>query len=224
MRKRVVILISGSGSNMLALLDAVEAQQINADIAAVISNQADAAGLQKAAARGIHTEILPHKHFPDRAVFDQELIKLINSYQPDLVVLAGFMRILTPEFVTHFAGKLLNIHPSLLPKYRGLHTHQRALDAGDNEHGCSIHFVTAELDGGPVVAQARVPVFTDDTAASLAQRVQIAEHQLYPLCVQWFCSGELQADSNNATLNGLPLPAEGIQFRLNHANTLEKLA
>lgn len=224
MPKRVVILISGSGSNMLALLDAVAAQTLQADIAAVISNDPSAAGIQKAADRNIHTAVLSHKNFADRTEFDQALIRLIDTFQPDLVVLAGFMRILTSEFVTHFAGKLLNIHPSLLPKYRGLHTHQRALDAGDSEHGCSIHFVTAELDGGPVVAQARVAVLPNDNAASLAQRVQIAEHQLYPLCVEWFCSGALQADDNNATLNGKSLPSEGKQFRLNHANDLETLS
>ncbi len=223
MRARVVILISGSGSNMLALLDAVQQQQLDADIVAVISSNPIAAGIQKAQEKGIHTAILSHKEFADRANFDQALTVLIDSFQPDLVVLAGFMRILTSEFVMHFAGKLVNIHPSLLPKYRGLHTHQRALDAGDKEHGCSIHFVTVELDGGPVIAQAKVPIMEGDTPTSLAQRVQIAEHQLYPLCVKWFCSGELRSDSNNATLNGKLLPAEGKQFRLNQANKLEIL-
>jgi len=221
MQTRIVILISGSGSNMLALLEAAAQQKLNADIVAVISNDPNAAGIQKAADKGISTAVLSHKDFTDRSEFDRSLIQLIDAYRPDLVVLAGFMRILTSEFVTHFAGKLLNIHPSLLPKYRGLHTHQRAIEAGDKEHGCSIHFVTAELDGGPVIAQARVAILPNDSVTSLAQRVQTAEHQLYPLCVQWFCNGELKADNNEAWLKGKALAAQGVQYRLNQANKLE---
>ena len=160
----VVVLISGSGSNLQALIDSVAHDGNPARIAAVISNRADAYGLQRAKQAGIATELLDHKQFDGREAFDAALIQAIDAHQPDLVVLAGFMRILTPGFVQHYAGRLLNIHPSLLPKYKGLHTHQRALEAGDSEHGCSVHFVTEELDGGPLVVQAVLPVMADDTA------------------------------------------------------------
>jgi phosphoribosylglycinamide formyltransferase-1 len=153
--------------------------------------------------------VLDHKTFADRSAYDAAMCQLIDSYQPDLVVLAGFMRILTPEFVAHYHGRLLNIHPSLLPKYQGLNTHQRAIDAGDTEHGCSVHFVTAELDGGPVVLQARVPIFAGDTADEVSARVHEQEHQIYPLVVRWFCQDRLQQQGDKALLDGQILSEYG---------------
>ncbi|MDT8310811.1 MAG: phosphoribosylglycinamide formyltransferase [Methylophaga sp.] len=179
-KARLVILISGRGSNMQSIIRAIDAGDIHAEIVAVISNRPDAAGLETAAAAGIETQLINHRDFTCREAFDHELAQAIVRYQPDFVILAGFMRILTPEFVRHFAGKLINIHPSLLPKFKGLHTHQRAIEAGEKEHGASVHFVTAELDDGPVILQAKVPVLADDTAESLAARVLVEEHKLYP--------------------------------------------
>ncbi|MBB6342111.1 phosphoribosylglycinamide formyltransferase-1 [Pseudomonas fluvialis] len=209
---KVVVLISGSGSNLQALIDSLQADS-PAQISAVISNRADAFGLQRAAKAGITTQVLDHKAFADREAFDGALIEAIDAYQADLVILAGFMRILTLGFVTHYTGRLLNIHPSLLPKYKGLHTHQRALEAGDTEHGCSVHFVTEELDGGPLVVQAVVPVMADDTADTLAERVHAAEHQIYPLAMHWFAQGRLQLDERGCQLDGQLLPASGQVIR-----------
>lgn len=208
----VVVLISGSGSNLQALIDSQGAGN-PASIRAVISNRADAYGLVRAQNAGIATAVLDHKAFEGREAFDAALIEAIDAYRPDLVVLAGFMRILTPGFVRHYAGRLLNIHPSLLPRYKGLHTHQRALEAGDAEHGCSVHFVTEELDGGPLVVQAVVPVRAGDTAETLASRVQIGEHHIYPLAVRWFAEGRLRLGPQGAELDGAPLPASGQQIR-----------
>ncbi len=179
-KARLVILISGRGSNMQSIIRAIDTDELDAEIVAVISNRPDAAGLQTAAAAGIETQLINHRDFDSREAFDSELARAIDTYQPDFVILAGFMRILTAEFVRHFAGKLINIHPSLLPKFKGLHTHQRAIEAGEKEHGASVHFVTAELDDGPVVLQAKVPVLADDTPESLAARVLVEEHKLYP--------------------------------------------
>lgn len=209
---KVVVLISGSGSNLQALIDSLQADS-PAQISAVISNRADAYGLQRAAKAGIATQVLDHKAFTDREAFDAALIDAIDAYQADLVILAGFMRILTPGFVTHYTGRLLNIHPSLLPKYKGLHTHQRALEAGDTEHGCSVHFVTEELDGGPLVVQAVVPVMADDTPETLAERVHAAEHQIYPLAMHWFAQGRLQLNERGCQLDGQLLPASGQVIR-----------
>jgi phosphoribosylglycinamide formyltransferase 1 len=209
----VVVLISGSGSNLQALIDSSADDGNPARIAAVISNRADAYGLQRAQAAGIATTVLDHKQFDGREAFDAALIQAIDAHQPELVVLAGFMRILTPGFVQHYAGRLLNIHPSLLPKHKGLHTHQRALEAGDAEHGCSVHFVTEELDGGPLVVQAVLPVAADDSADSLAQRVHRQEHQIYPLAVRWFAEGRLRLGAQGAMLDGQPLPASGHLIR-----------
>lgn len=209
----VVVLISGSGSNLQALIDNIAHDGNPARIAAVISNRADAYGLQRAKQAGIATELLDHKQFDGREAFDAALIRAIDAHQPDLVVLAGFMRILTPGFVQHYAGRLLNIHPSLLPRHKGLHTHQRALEAGDGEHGCSVHFVTEELDGGPLVVQAVLPVMADDTAESLASRVHQQEHQIYPLAVRWFAEGRLRLAAQGAMLDGQPLPASGHLIR-----------
>ncbi|MEL7938551.1 MULTISPECIES: phosphoribosylglycinamide formyltransferase [Pseudomonas] len=209
----VVVLISGSGSNLQALIDSLADGATPATIRAVISNRADAYGLQRAAAAGIATEVLDHKGFADREAFDAELIRRIDAYAPDLLVLAGFMRILSPAFVRHYHGRLLNIHPSLLPKYKGLHTHQRALQAGDAEHGCSVHFVTEELDGGPLVVQAAIPVESQDTPETLAARVHVQEHLIYPLAMRWFAEGRLRLGERGAMLDGQALPATGYPFR-----------
>lgn len=202
MAKTIVVLISGSGSNLQALIDACSNGKINGRIAAVISNRPDVKGLERATNAGIEAITLDHKAFDGREAFDAALAERIDQFQPDLVVLAGFMRILTPSFTQHYLGKMLNIHPSLLPKYPGLHTHQRALDAGDKEHGVTVHFVTAELDGGPAVVQARVPIIDGDDANSLAARVLEQEHIIYPQAVSWFVDGRLQLEGNRALLDG----------------------
>ncbi|QEY64527.1 phosphoribosylglycinamide formyltransferase [Metapseudomonas lalkuanensis] len=209
----VVVLISGSGSNLQALIDSITGDDHPARIRAVVSNRADAFGLERARKAGIDTRVLDHKAYADREAFDAALIEVIDAYKPQLVVLAGFMRILTPGFVRHYQGRLLNIHPSLLPKYKGLHTHQRALEAGDSEHGCSVHFVTEELDGGPLVVQALIPVESDDTPESLAQRVHVQEHRIYPLAMRWFAEGRLRLGQYGAELDGQALPPSGQQLR-----------
>ncbi len=210
--KSIVVLISGSGSNLQALLDHFADQPERARISAVISNRADAYGLERAKAAGVPAHVLSHRDYPDRPSFDRALAEVINRYQPDLVVLAGFMRILTPEFTDRYTGRLFNIHPSLLPKYKGLDTHQRALDAGDTEHGCSVHFVTSELDGGPVIIQARTPILPGDSAENLAQRVHQLEHRIYPLAAQWFVDGRLQLEAGTVVLDGTVLPSGGQPF------------
>jgi phosphoribosylglycinamide formyltransferase-1 len=210
--KKLVVLISGSGSNLQAIIDAVGTGQIKAEISAVISNRADAYGLVRAQNAGIQTLVLDHKQFPSREAYDLELMQKIEGFTPDLVVLAGFMRILTSELVQKFTGKMLNIHPSLLPKYQGLNTHQRAIDANDQEHGASVHFVTEELDGGPVALQARVKILPNDTAQSLAARVHEQEHIIYPLVVQWFCEQRLLMEADYAVLDGEKLPQQGAHY------------
>ncbi|WP_020210551.1 phosphoribosylglycinamide formyltransferase [Gilvimarinus chinensis] len=216
-RTRVAVLISGSGSNLQALIDAEKAGNLPIEIVCVISNRPDVRGLERAREAGIEAVTLDHKNFASREEFDQALAAKIDSYRPDLVVLAGFMRILTPEFTGHYLGRMLNIHPSLLPKYQGLHTHQRALDAGDSEHGVTVHFVTAELDGGPAAVQAVVPVLADDDATTLAARVQQQEHIIYPLAVGWFAEGRLTMAGNQVQLDGEPLPSCGYQVRSSSA-------
>ena len=209
MSQKIVVLISGSGSNLQAIIDAVSAGQINGQICAVISNRPDAYGLTRAADAGIESLVLDHREFESREAYDDALMKKIDAFSPDLVVLAGFMRILTPSLVQNYLGRMLNIHPSLLPKYQGLNTHQRAIDAKDKEHGVSVHFVTEELDGGPVVLQAKVDIHPDDTAQALAERVHKQEHVIYPLVVQWFCEQRLTMDKDNAVLDGKVLPKQG---------------
>lgn len=189
--KNIVILISGRGSNMQAI---VEAELGQGRVVAVIANRPDAAGLAWAAERGIATVALDHKAYPDRAAFDADLAAAIDRFSPDLVVLAGFMRILTADFTRRYEGRMLNIHPSLLPAFTGLDTHRRAIEAGCKLAGCTVHFVTAELDHGPIVAQAAVPVQNDDDAASLAARVLKEEHRLYPAAVRAFVAGRLRID------------------------------
>lgn len=186
--KKIVILISGRGSNMQAIL----AARLPATIAAVISNERDAAGLAFARGHGVATRIVEHRAYPDRAGFDAALARTIDAFKPDLVVLAGFMRILGDDFVRHYAGRLLNIHPSLLPAFPGLHTHRRALEAGVRIHGCTVHFVTPRLDHGPIVIQAAVPVVPGDSEDALAARVLEQEHRIYPQAVRWFCDGRLE--------------------------------
>lgn len=208
-RKRIVVLISGSGTNMAAIIAACQANQIHGDVVAVLSNQAQAGGLVKAKAAGVPALALPHTDFASREAYDAALVKQVQSFSPDLVVLAGFMRVLTPVFVGAFADRILNIHPSLLPKYRGLHTHQRALDAGDTEHGVSVHFVTEELDGGPVILQASVPIFADDTADDLQARVHAQEYRIYPLVIRWFCADRLVLGESGAVLDGELLGPQG---------------
>lgn len=204
-RLPVVILISGTGSNMRVIAERAARGELPIDVRAVISDRADARGLETAASMGIPVASLSPKDFPDRPSFDSALARLIDQYQPGLLILAGFMRILGGAFTSHFNGRTLNIHPSLLPKYRGLHTHRRALEAGDAHHGVSVHFVTEELDGGPVVIQARVPVLPDDTEATLIERVQHQEHSIYPEVVGWFASGRLVCRDGEAWLDGSPL-------------------
>ena len=206
---RVVVLISGNGSNLQALLSQQQLDQLGGEIVAVISNKADAYGLPRAKAAGISSEVIANADFANRAAFDHALMAAIDRHQPHLVVLAGFMRILTSDFVNHYQNRLLNIHPSLLPSYPGLDTHAKAIANNDENHGCSVHFVTEEVDGGPVVLQARVPVFADDTPDSLAERVQVQEHAIYPLVVRWFNEGRLVMQQGAAFLDGALLPKQG---------------
>lgn len=207
--KNIVVLISGNGSNLQAILEACEANMPNAQVAAVFSNKADAYGLERAKQFDVNSHFVDPKAFESREDFDAELMKQIDEYQPDVIVLAGYMRILSSAFVSHYLGKMINIHPSLLPKYPGLHTHQRAIDAGDREHGTSVHFVTEELDGGPVVLQAKVPVFEDDDADALAARVQTQEHNIYPMVTKWLVEGRLSMTEGKAYLDGFELGAHG---------------
>jgi phosphoribosylglycinamide formyltransferase-1 len=201
----IVVLVSGAGSNLRAIAAQAAAGTLPVEIRAVISDRPDAKGLAWAAEHGLRTVALPPRDYPDRTAFDRALADTVAAFAPGLVVLAGFMRILGDEFVDRYAGRLLNIHPSLLPKYRGLHTHRRALEAGDRVHGASVHFVTRELDGGPVVIQSRVPVRDDDDEASLAARVLAEEHRIYPECIGWFAAGRLQWHNGAVQLDGRPL-------------------
>ncbi len=201
----LVVLISGSGSNLQAIIDATRNGRIPARIAAVISNQAEAYGLQRAQQAGIETRVLDNKNHPTREAYDHELQQLVDGFKPDLVILAGFMRILTPGFVEHYQGRMLNIHPSLLPRHRGLHTHRSALEAGDTEHGASVHFVTAELDSGPVVLQVAVPVNATDTENGLAARVLEQEHRIYPMVIDWFVRGRLKVEQDKIMLDNKTL-------------------
>ena len=206
--KNIVILISGRGSNMEAVVRAAEAEQWPARIAAVISNRADAKGLEFAAARGIPTAVVPNKEYPTREAFDAALQAVIDGFAPDLVVLAGFMRILTPAFVEHYSGRMLNIHPSLLPLFPGLHTHEAALAAGHAEHGATVHFVTAELDHGPMVDQVAVPILPGDTPDTLSARLLVQEHVLYPRAIRWFIEDKLTVENGQVHTPHNPRPAD----------------
>lgn len=206
---QVVVLISGNGSNLQAIID--RSQAGGYQLCAVLSNRADAFGLERAARAGIATRVLDHKTFTSREAFDTALMQAIDAFEPDLVVLAGFMRILSSGFVQHYSGRLLNIHPSLLPAYKGTNTHQRVLDAGETRHGASVHFVTPELDGGPVIRQAVIAVRAGDNKDTLAQRVAIEEHRIYPEVITWFAHGRLQMGSDGILLDQQRLPASGVQ-------------
>lgn len=212
MSKRIVVLISGSGSNLQAIMNAIDAGQINGRIEAVVSNKADAYGLERAQNANIPSLILKHTDFDDRESFDQAMIEKIDRYKPDLIVLAGFMRILTANFVRHYQGRMVNIHPSLLPKYKGLHTHKRAIEAKDAHHGCTVHFVTEELDGGPLAVQGKVSITMDDDEESLQQKVHTIEHIIYPLAVEWICSDKLKWTSKGILVDNQPLAPEGYQL------------
>jgi phosphoribosylglycinamide formyltransferase-1 len=210
-RKSVVVLISGRGSNMLALIADSRRADCPYSIDMVISDRADAAGLDAARQQGVAATALPYRKGSDRQTYDRELAAAIRERAPALVVLAGFMRILSAEFVSAFEGQIMNIHPSLLPKHPGLHTHRRVLEAKDAEHGVTVHFVSAELDAGPAIIQARVAVLPEDTESSLFARVQVQEHRIYPLAVRWFCEGRLHCAQNQAWLDGQAL-REPVQF------------
>lgn len=187
----IVILISGNGSNLQAIIDAIAKKELPAKICAVISNRAEAYGLERAQRANIPTHVLANKDYKNNQEYDAALQKIIDQYQPELIVLAGFMRILTREFVLHYFGKIINIHPSLLPKYTGLHTHQRVIESGDKEHGVTIHFVTEDLDAGPIIAQEKILVAKDDTAESLKEKIHKLEHQLYPRVIKLFAEGKM---------------------------------
>ncbi|MFT5654225.1 MAG: phosphoribosylglycinamide formyltransferase-1 [Psychromonas sp.] len=210
--KKIVVLLSGNGSNLQNIIDKLHNTELNneqIEIVAVLSNKADAYGLQRAQVAGIIHKAIISKGISSREQYDALLSQEIDQYQPDLIVMAGFMRILSAQFIDKYLGRMLNIHPSLLPKYQGINTHQRAIDAGDSEHGVSVHFVTEELDSGATVLQAQVPIFSEDSVEQLAERVLTQEHLIYPLAIQWFLSGRLSMLNNHALLDGLILPANG---------------
>jgi phosphoribosylglycinamide formyltransferase-1 len=207
--KTIVVLISGHGSNLQALIQACQQGVIPAQISAVISDQPQAYGLQRAKEAGIPVEILSRPATLSRAEYDHLLTRTVSSYQPDLVVLAGFIRILGSAFLEKFSQQILNIHPSLLPKYPGLNTHQRALASGDRQHGATVHFVTQQLDGGPIVLQARVPICPEDSLETISARVQEQEWLIYPLAVRWFIEGRLRMQQGKAWLDQQPLPPLG---------------
>ncbi|MFW2422194.1 MAG: phosphoribosylglycinamide formyltransferase [Porticoccaceae bacterium] len=211
-RPSIVVLVSGSGSNLQAFIDAIARGELDANIALVISNRSDAFGLERARRAGIATATVLHTDFTSREAFDQALIGEIDRQQPAAVILAGFMRILTPAFVSHYLGRLLNIHPSLLPLYPGLHTHQRALENQDSLAGSTVHFVTAQLDGGPAILQAEVEILPGDDAAALAARVLTQEHRIYPRAVQWLLKGRLLMRSDGAQLDGERLGPQGVRI------------
>jgi len=212
---QIVVLISGSGTNLQAIINRLNDEtqtSINANIAAVISNRPGVKGLERAEQANIPTKIVDHTQYDSRENFDAALQTAIDKHSPDLVVLAGFMRILTPEFVRNYHDRMLNIHPSLLPKYQGLHTHKRALEAGDKVHGVSIHYVSEELDGGPIVVQAQVPILNDDTEETLAQRIHSQEYLIYPLAIEWLATGRLHFQQGKPFLDNELLPKQGYQI------------
>ena len=211
---RIAVLVSGNGSNLQALIDAQLGKQLSGQIIGVLSNKADAYALQRAEKANIATTVISHQNFPNRESFDVAMHQQLLAWQVDLVILAGFMRILTPEFVSKWQGKMLNIHPSLLPFYKGMNTHQRVLNTGDRLHGCTVHFVTAELDAGQSIAQSVIQVSLQDTAESLAQRVHQLEHFIYPQVAQWLCNGQLTWENGQAYFNQklLEKPIQFAQF------------
>ena len=212
--KRLVILVSGGGSNLQSLIDGCAGDKINATVSAVISNNPNAGGLERAAKAGIPNLAIDHRAFNSRETFDQALSELIDSFSPDLVILAGFMRILTAEFVDHYLGRMMNIHPSLLPAYPGLNTHQRAIEAGDKKAGATVHFVTPELDGGPPIIQAQANIDATDNKETLAAKVLTYEHKIYPEAVNWFCNNRLVMQDNQVRLDKNSVPESGIIYNL----------
>lgn len=207
---KLAILISGNGTNLQAFIDAIQ-KDFPAEIAIVVSNEPEAYGLQRAKKAGITSAVVCHRDFPkDRPAFEQALQTCLDSHKVDLIILAGFMRILSPEFVHYYEHRILNIHPSLLPKYPGLNTHQHVLDASECYHGCTVHLVTADLDAGPILAQMKISVATNDSALSLKDKVQTLEHQLYPKVVAWIAEGRLQCHRNPITFDGQPLASDGV--------------
>jgi len=216
--KRLVILISGTGTNLQAIIDACRSGQLStaAEIVAVISNKANAGGLELARQAGIPAHSLAQSDFADRQQFDQQLMSIADEYSPDLVVLAGYMRILGAEFVRHYRGRMINIHPSLLPAWPGLDTHRKVLENGDAEHGPSVHFVTEELDGGPVILQSRIAVLPQETEEQLQDRVRLQEHLIYPQVIHWFVQNRLELKNDQAWLDGKLLPATGYQLETTH--------
>lgn len=209
MKKRIIVLVSGNGSNLQAIINACQNNLINGKIVAVISNKPDVYSLMRAKQANIPSHVINYKEFATREAFDHQLQLQIEQYQPDLIVLAGYMRILTSHFVQHYSGKMLNIHPSLLPKYPGLNTHRRAMEAGDKEHGTTVHFVTDELDGGPIILQAKVPIFDNDEEQDIVERVLAQEHQIYPLVIKWFCDDRLTMINGRAYLDQTMIPKSG---------------
>ena len=209
---RIVVLISGSGSNMQAIAKSCIKKEMDGEIVAVISNRPGVAGLERASELKITTDVVDHTEFATREEFDVNLIRAIDEHSPDIVILAGFMRILTPDFVRRYKGKLVNIHPSLLPKYKGLNTHKRALEAGDKEHGVTVHFVSEDLDGGPNIIQAVVPVLDDDNAQTLQVRVQAQEHVIFPIAIKWLAEGRLSMVKGDAYFDNQALPETGLQL------------
>lgn len=210
---RTVVLISGNGSNMQALIDAERQRRLAIEIVRVVSNRPGAPGLERAARADIETKVLDHRAFSKRAMFDRALAREIDAARPDLVLLAGFMRIFTPGFVECYRGRMLNIHPALLPRYPGLHPHRQVLEAGDARHGASVHFVTPEVDGGPVIIEAELAVAATDTEATLAARVLKLEHRIYPTAAHWFAHGRLELDDRRVRLDGQFLDERGVVFR-----------
>ncbi len=209
---RVVVLISGGGTNLQALIDAQENGELPIKICAVVSNKDNVKGLERAEKHKIPAIVIDHHHFDSRETFDQRLQEIIDAQAPDIVVLAGFMRILTEGFTKHYEGRMINIHPSLLPKYQGLHTHRRAIEAGDSEHGATVHFVTAELDGGPPIVQARVAIDSTDDEHSLAFKVLQEEHKIFPWALKMLATGRVKMEAGKAYLDSEPLPPTGYQF------------
>ncbi len=218
--KRIVVLISGNGNNLQAIIDSSKENNFKAEIIAVISNKPDAYGLKRAEQSGIATHIVNHLNYPDRESFDQALSDEIEKYQPDIILLAGFMRILTDGFVEKFQGRLLNVHPSLLPKYPGLNTYERAIESGDKEAGTTVHFVTSELDAGPGIIQAAVKIGMAETVESLKSRVQKLEYQIYPIAVQWCVEGRVKLLDAHAILDNEPLQPGGYRYKLTEENNL----
>ncbi len=222
-RAGLVVLISGRGSNLQAIIDAVRAGELPAEIRAVISSEPGAPGTARARTAGIPTQVVDYRDFGSREDFDRALMQQIDAYQPQLVVLAGFMRILGKDFIDHYAGRLINIHPALLPEFPGLNTHARALQSGATRHGASVHFVTHEVDGGPVIIQAAVPVLPDDSPETLAERVLQEEHRIYPRAIRWFIDGRLSVEGGRVLLDGQQRPEQGLVHQENNTGDTSRL-